>query len=44
MELTKSRLFLVARGVQLDNGVTPPPLDLSLFTNNLSNLKMESPD
>ena len=25
MQLTKSILFLTARGVQLDNGVTPPP-------------------
>ena len=24
MQITKSRLFLAACGVQLDNGVTPP--------------------
>ena len=26
IQLTKRRFFLAARGVQLDNGVTPPPL------------------
>jgi hypothetical protein len=24
IQITKSKLFLAARGVQLDNGVTPP--------------------
>ena len=26
MQLTKSRFLLAACGVQLDNGVTPPPV------------------
>ena len=39
MQLTKCRFVLAARGVQLDNGVTPPPMIPRMVSQHLNSYK-----